>query len=102
MKRLEEQVDKLIFEELEAAQKKFRPFNTGHEGYAVILEELEEALDEADNADESLAMLWEGVKHNESAEAVSNAEKIYEYARKTACEFIQVAAMAQRFMKDVK
>lgn len=60
--------------ELEAAVKKFGPFNSAHEGYAVIKEELDE--------------LWDEVKDkNSTGEALAE-------------EAIQVGAMAARFLID--
>lgn len=58
--------------ECEKAAKKFSPFATPHEGYAVILEELDE--------------MWDAIKKNK-----------VEQARKEA---IQVGAMALRFLID--
>jgi len=71
--------DKILFEiqaEYLTASVKFPEFNTAHEGYAVILEELDE--------------LWDEVKRNPEA-------RIREAMRKEA---IQVAAMALRFIID--
>jgi hypothetical protein len=65
-----------ILNELHAAQTKFRPFNSEHEGYAVLLEEVEE--------------LWAEVKkspRNRRPDALR-------------AEAIQVAAMAVRFLLD--
>lgn len=61
--------------ELGRAQDKFPPFNSAHEGYAVILEELDE--------------LWQEVK-----DKAGQPHKVRE-------EAIQVAAMAVRFIVDV-
>jgi NTP pyrophosphatase (non-canonical NTP hydrolase) len=55
------------------AKRKFPDFHSGHEGYAVILEELDE--------------LWDAVRQDD-----------IEHARKEA---IQVAAMALRFAVDL-
>jgi hypothetical protein len=63
--------------ELRFARGKFARFNSAHEGYAVILEELDE--------------LWAEVKGK-----VSPAQRLA--MRKEA---IQVAAMALRFIEDV-
>lgn len=63
--------------ELRAARTKFAPFNSAHEGYAVILEELDE--------------LWEEVRKNQKVRSVERMRK----------EAIQVAAMALRFIEDV-
>ena len=63
-----------IITEYSEASLKFKPFNSTHEGYAVIKEELDE--------------LWDCIK-NKGCES--------EEMKKEA---IQVAAMAYRFLKD--
>lgn len=64
-----------IINELIKATDKHGPMKSAHEGYAVILEELDE--------------LWEEIKFKEPSE---------EFMRKEA---IQIAAMAMRFILDV-
>jgi hypothetical protein len=64
--------------ELSRAQAKFPPFNSAHEGYAIILEELDE--------------LWTEVCSNQ--ETPGRDDRL----RKEA---IQVAAMALRFLVDM-
>ena len=61
--------------ELRKASGKFKPFNSPHEGYAVILEELDE--------------LWEHVKANDGADG------------EAFWEAIQIAAMALRYCYDL-
>lgn len=63
--------------ELERAMQSFPPFHSAHEGYAVILEEVDE--------------LWEEVKGHTGPTRTANMRK----------EAIQVAAMALRFVHDV-
>ena len=60
------------------AQSAFPPFHSNHEGYAVILEELDE--------------LWEAIKTNPYGPFSSSSE--------IESEAIQVAAMALRFLVD--
>ncbi len=64
----------LVREEVIRAIKKFPEFNSSHEGYAVIAEELDE--------------LWDEVKRDRP-----------DLAREEA---VQVAAMAVRFLTDIK
>lgn len=66
-----------VVDELERARKNNAPFNSEHEGYAVLLEEVDE--------------LWDEVKLNPKAR--SNT--------RTQAEAIQVAAMALRFIYDL-
>lgn len=61
-----------VLEELRTASERFAPFNSAHEGYAVLLEEVDE--------------LWQEVKHG-------TTRRQYE-------EAVQVAAMALRFLID--
>jgi len=65
-------VIKLVVDEYISATNKFGPFNSCHEGYGVILEELDEA--------------WAEIKANKT----ENAKR----------EMLQVAAMAIRFLMD--
>jgi len=65
----------MILNEYTRATSRFGPFASAHEGYSVILEELDE--------------LWEEIKKNKS-----DKKKMFE-------EACQVAAMAMRFMVDV-
>jgi hypothetical protein len=60
-------------DELRAAMAKFGPFAGPHEGYAVILEEVDE--------------LWHEVKHGTR--------------ERMRAEAVQVAAMALRFLVDI-
>lgn len=71
--RLAEEID----DELYKARSKNRPFNSSHEGYAVILEELDE--------------LWEEVRKKRS-------ERDLEHMKR---ECIQIAAMSIRFIQDL-
>ncbi len=64
----------LVSDELINASMKFSAFNSTHEGYAVIKEELDE--------------LWEKIKNNESQEELAKEAK-------------QVAAMGIRFLMDI-
>jgi hypothetical protein len=68
----------LVRDELARAQATHHDFNSGHEGYAVIREELDE--------------LWSEIK----------ADKQYTvYDGATTYEAVQVAAMALRFLVDL-
>lgn len=61
-------------EELRKAVERYPPFNSTHEGYAIILEEVDE--------------LWDEVKANQQRRAIDEA--------------LHVAAMAVRFVVDIE
>ena len=82
----------LIDKELEAANQKFPLFNSTHEAFAVILEEAEEAKEEAGNLDILMNNFWIGVKENHDPEALhEELTGIY----KTALD-LAVEAMARK------
>jgi hypothetical protein len=68
---------KEVEDELSKAVVMFPPFNSAHEGYAIIKEEVDE--------------LWEAVRNNKHASANGKQRE----------EAIQVAAMAVRFVFDI-
>jgi ADP-dependent phosphofructokinase/glucokinase len=65
-----------VFEEVQRARNLYTAFNSNHEGYATLLEELDE--------------LWDEIKKNKPREWTEEMRK----------EAIQVAAMAVRFIYD--
>lgn len=66
-------ITEIVYKELDRATKKFGPFASAHEGYAIMLEELDE--------------LWEAIKQNDDEEIAKEAT--------------QVAAMSLRFLHDL-
>lgn len=69
-----EDIIKEVIDELKSAEAKFPPFNSAHEGWAILFEEVEE--------------LWEAVRLKDSEE---RNKKMYD-------EAVQVAAMGLRFL----
>ena len=85
--------------ELKRANKKFPPFNSNHEAYAVLKEEIEEAREESGRVTSSLEMLWERIKLDSSCDSLINiCEYIKKHSILEAAESIQVAAMCQKFI----
>lgn len=95
MKRLMENVNELVKQELKLANENFPPFNSNHGGYAVLLEEVEEAEQEMCMVKSSLNYVWGSVKTDIS---IIPVEDVKNYAVRLACEAIQVAAMCDKFI----
>lgn len=87
----------LVDEELEAANSIHSFFHNQHEGYAVLLEEVEEAKAEMTEVETWLKQLWSVVKSDWSSQAIICAKYVETHAIRLAAEAIQVAAMAQKF-----
>ena len=101
MNAVKEDIEKLVQKELESANQKFPMFRSDHEGSAVILEEIEEVHSEMLDMELNYKSLWQTIKEN-FINTASYAELIFDDAINLACEAIQVAAMAQKFMDSQK
>lgn len=100
MEHLREEMHKAAENELSRANANFPLFNSPHEGYAVILEEYEEAQEALEQVKSSLDVLWEKVKGIDIAcflEKKTLPMAIYEDAINAACEMAQVAAMLLKY-----
>ena len=100
MNAVKEDVEKLVQKELESANQRFPMFRSDREGAAVIYEEMQETENELKNAQEYFKALWESVKQNVDAEWYAESIKIASV--NLACETIQVAAMAHKFIDSEK
>jgi len=97
MEELKLEVEILSIEELERANKEFQPkFNSTHEAYAVLKEEVEEAEAELKNVKMMLEDCWFDIKRNTTPNR--NIIAIKNCAINLSAEAIQVAAMAQKFI----
>jgi hypothetical protein len=72
----------------------YSDFNSPHEGYAIIKEEVEEAEIELNRVKQKIAWAWEAIKSNENHEDA--IDSIKRYGTYLACEAIQIAAMAEK------
>ena len=87
----------LIEKELAAANEKFPLFASNHEAFAVLLEEVEEAKEEALNLEIITNNIWIGTKEGHSAEALHEQyTEAYRTALNLAVEAVQCAAMARK------
>ena len=100
MNAVKQDVEKLVQKELESANQRFPLFRSNHEGAAVIFEEIEEAESEMKLANLIFESLWYDVKHNDTSHDFCTP--LIERAVSLACEAIQVAAMAQKFVDSQK
>jgi hypothetical protein len=102
VKELKVQVEKLTEEEAERSMIKFPLFNSTHEGYAVIKEEIEEAAEELKFVSFELDKIWDYVRRNRLENALAHMKSLKIDAMNLAAEAIQVSAMAQKFIDSFK
>lgn len=95
-------IEKLAEMEKQDANRKFPLFHSLHEGYAVLLEEVEEAREALNLAEGSLSMLWAHIRDNNAGRALELAGRVREHALDLAVEAVQAAAMAQKFIDSAE
>lgn len=100
--RIRPAIEKLAEMEKQDANRKFPLFHSLHEGYAVLLEEVEEARESLNLAEGSLSTLWAHIRDNNAGCALEFAGRIREHALDLAAEAVQAAAMAQKFIDSAK
>lgn len=99
MNAVENQVRELVNVELESANRQFPQFHSPHEGWAVMREEVVEMKRAAKATNSFSKALFYAIMANDTMHSQKNtASVIMEEAIHAACEAIQVAAMAQKFM----
>ena len=79
---------------LRASKDHGTTFASYHEGYAVLLEEYEEALEELDRLGRTFRHLWSAVKNDDMLTLYPYEVK--RHAVLAAAELVQVAAMAEK------
>ena len=90
-------VDAAIKAELGKAKKDWGPkYNSTHEAYAVLKEEVEEAAVDLNLILEDLAFLWNAVKGNSDKPYSAALKHIQETALALAIEAVQIAAVAKK------
>ena len=101
MNAVKQEVEKLVQKELESANQRFPMFRSDHEGAAVIVEEIEEAKEEIEELEDNFRNLWSLVKDNDIRSS-TYAGWVFTSSIRLACEAIQIAAMAQKFIDSQK
>ena len=99
--KIHEGLLKLINDEMERAVDKYGDLASGHEAYAVMLEEYQEAQEETNYLGDVLYRFWSRVKGNKE-DFDEMLPHILDASLKAAAELIQVAAVAQRYEQQLK
>ena len=89
-------------DELDRANKNHPLFRSNHEGLAVISEEVWEAIVEAEVVRKLATDMRIAIYKDNDDLADATARKLCRRAVYAACEYIQVAAMAQKYIDSRK
>lgn len=96
MNAVSEEVKLLVGKELESANERFPQFRSEHEGWAVMQEEAEELREECDSIEMAMEQLWHRIR--DGIQTATHVALVEQYAEAAACEAIQVAAMARKYL----
>lgn len=97
MNAVENQIRDLVAVELASANAKFPQFHSPHEGWTVMLEECKELEDEYRKISSEMEEMLSSIRMNDNCD-IECAQVILRHAVFAACESIQVAAMAQKYL----
>ena len=97
----EQKINEVLALELVNACKRYgADFNSNHEAYAVLLEEVEELEKELDYIKNHLAMIWDYVKVDDEQGIKSNARIISLDVVNLMAEAAQVAAVCRKIIGE--
>ena len=96
MNAVSAEVKALVYKELASANERFPQFHSEHEGWAVMQEEAEELQEECASIEMSMKQLWHRIR--DGIPTVQHVALVEQYAEAAACEAIQVAAMARKYL----
>lgn len=91
-----------VVAEVQNARKFGEKYNSNHEGYGVLLEEVDEVYDALRFLEEHKKALWQMVKNNSDCGVKIELTHILSCAIDVAKEAIQVAAVAYKFKGEDK
>lgn len=99
MNAVKNDIETLVQKELKSANEHFPPFNSAHEGYAVLLEEIEELKENVSEIKQNVHAIWQVIRQNDVCEERMDPliNRIEISAVNAAVEAIQVAAMCEKF-----
>ena len=100
-KKTEYKINEAVTLELANACKTYgKEYHSLHEGYAVLLEEVEEAEKDFDYIKNHLAMMWDEVKEDRADSVKSSATLIAIDAVELAKEAVQIGAVARKIIGE--
>ena len=96
MNTINTEVKALVYKELASANERFPQFHSEHEGWAVMQEEAEELQEECASIEMAMEQLWHRIR--DGIQTAQHVALVGQYAEAAACEAIQVAAMARKYL----
>lgn len=89
----------VVGERIRGGEKYGYEFNTEHEAYAVIAEEMQECREEIKSFEDHLAILWQRIRSDDTSGYETTLRKLHGIALKNAGEAIQLLAVCEKALK---
>lgn len=99
-KKTKELVVQACKEELRNSKSFGEFYNSPHEAYAILKEEIEETKDNLSLVEKRLEDIWQNIKDNDDEELVANILTLKSYALLTVFEAVQVCAVSEKFKES--
>jgi len=94
-------IEQAVCHELRNIVKKYGPtYHSEHEGFAVLMEECQEAAECDKDMQHSLEELWKSIRENDIS--AFELSQVQGFAKCLAEEAVQVAAVCERFMETLR
>ena len=94
-------INKAVMTETQNAKENYGDrYNSQHEGYAVLLEEVEEAVDDLNYIKNNVGVLWHSIKTNDLKDTTLLTD-IEGTAQMLALEAVQIAAVCAKFKESL-
>lgn len=96
-------IEKAVCYELQNIVKVHGPtYHSAHEGFAILMEECQEAQEDSNFMSNRLECIWHGVRDNETKTILNNLGELKLYALALAEEAVQCAAVCEKFIGSIK
>lgn len=99
-KKTKELIVQACKEELRNAKTFGEFYNSPHEAYAILKEEIEETKDNLSRVETLLNDIWQNIKDNDDEELTANIITLKSYAILTVFEAVQVCGVSEKFKES--
>lgn len=97
-----DRINKVVLDEFRKITKEHgMEYHSTHEGYGVLLEEVQECSEEVQRMGVQLEALWIMIRSDDNVRLYDQLEIIRQFALRCAEEAVQVAAVCEKFKETI-
>ena len=96
-------IEQAVCYELQNIVKEHGPtYHSVHEGFAVLMEEVQEACEDSKFMNNRLECVWHAVRNDDPKTLLNNLGEVKQFALALAEEAVQCAAVCEKFIGSVQ